>query len=315
MPDSIRALTKLPWIWSMLAATVLFVLIALLSNAGALSSIMVTSLQFASFFMLVAFGQMLVIATGPGNIDLSIPATITLSGYVSLMAMGQSDLWVIPGLAAAIGVGITVGVSNFAAIRILRVPPIIATMALSNIYMSIAFVVGGESRIAPPGILSAFSQAKIGFLPLVSILLLLLTISVGLLLRRTTLGRSILAVGQNERAAFLTGVNAVRTRFFVYVFCAILAAVTGVLLASFSGGASLNMGEEYLLISVAIVVLGGNSITGGKANAIGIWGASLFMYFLATLSNTLGWGQGLRLIASGLVIILVTILATQRELE
>ena len=95
-------------------------------------------------------------------------------------------------------------------------------------------------------------------------------------------------------------------RFATYLLCALLAALCGFLLASFSGGAALNMGAEYLLMSIAVVVIGGSSVAGGYSNVPGIWGASLFMFLLVTMLNTYGLGAGVRLILTGLIIIAVS---------
>ena len=74
-------------------------------------------------------------------------------------------------------------------------------------------------------------------------------------------------------------------RFVTYLLCAILAAVCGYLLACFSGGAALNMGAEYLLMSIAVVVIGGTAVAGGDSNVPGIWGASLFMFLVVSMLN------------------------------
>jgi ribose transport system permease protein len=116
-------------------------------------------------------------------------------------------------------------------------------------------------------------------------------------------GRSVLAIGQNPRAAWLAGLNVNLTRFATYVLSALMAGVCGILLSGFSGGAALNMGEEFLLASIAVVVIGGTSVAGGRANVPGIWGASLFLYLLVTMLNTFGASAGIRLILTGLIII------------
>jgi ribose transport system permease protein len=90
---------------------------------------------------------------------------------------------------------------------------------------------------------------------------------------------------------------------------AVLAALCGACLAGFSGGSALNMGEEYLLASIAVVVIGGTSVAGGRANLPGIWGAALFMYLLVTMLNTFGVSAGIRLVMTGLIIIAVITLA------
>jgi len=98
-------------------------------------------------------------------------------------------------------------------------------------------------------------------------------------------------------------------RFATYTLCAVFAGLAGALLAGFSGGASLNMGEEYLLSSIAVVVIGGTSIAGGRSNVPGIWGAALFLYLMVTMLNAMGAGPGLRSLMTGLIIVAVITLA------
>ena len=90
-----------------------------------------------------------------------------------------------------------------------------------------------------------------------------------------------------------------------------LAAICGYLLASFSGGAALNMGAEYLLMSIAVVVIGGCAVAGGHSNVPGIWGASLFMFLVVSMLNTYGFGAGIRLMLTGLIIIAVIVAASR----
>jgi ribose transport system permease protein len=122
-------------------------------------------------------------------------------------------------------------------------------------------------------------------------------------------GRSVSAVGQNSRAAWLAGLPVVRTQLVTYVLCGALAGLAGALLGGFSGGATLDMGAEYLMTSIAVVVIGGTSVSGGRANVPGIWGAALFMFLLVTMLNTWGFGSGVRLILTGIIIIAVIVLA------
>ena len=132
-------------------------------------------------------------------------------------------------------------------------------------------------------------------------------------LSRTIYGRQVIAVGQNPRAARLAGVPVERTRAITYIMCAVLAGVCGYLVAGFSGGAALNMGQEYLLSSIAVVVIGGTSVNGGYANVPGLWGAALFLFLLVTMLNTWGFGAGARLVLTGLVIIAVIVAASGQK--
>src|SRR5436305_8237422 len=95
------------------------------------------ALALAQFTVIVGIGQMFVITLGPGNVDLSLPANIGLASAVAMKTMGGTDAMIAVGLGAAFGSGIAVGVVNYALIRVLRIPPIIATLSSSFIILSI----------------------------------------------------------------------------------------------------------------------------------------------------------------------------------
>lgn len=300
--DRLRAL---PWVWSYLAAALAW-MVAVGSALGQGGGAIVTAaLTFSVFSVLVGIGQMFVIASGPGNVDLSIPAVVALGGIVAMRVMAGQDGLIVVGLAAALGCGAALGVGNALLIRLLRVPPIIATLSMSLIVQSIAIAYGRGLLTEPPPGLSAAMGARAAGVPLVALACIVLTLAMALLLHRTAYGRSVLAVGQNDRAARFAGVAVLRTRVVTYALSGLFAALCGVLLAGLSGGASLDMGAEYLLTSIALVVIGGTSVSGGRANLTGIWGAALFLYLLVTMLNALGVGTGWRLVLNGAIIIAV----------
>jgi ribose transport system permease protein len=298
------------WIWSFVATAAVWVATIVFTGGHGGGEMLTAALSFATFTIIVGTGQMFVITTGPGNVDLSIPATMALSGAITTKIMDTQDGMILTGFLVAIAVGLTVGLFNYGLIRLLRIPPIIATLSASFLVQSTAIAYGRGLRIKPPPALADFTTAEIGGVPILAICGIVFTAVMGVVLARTYYGRSVLAVGQNMRAAWLAGIPVERTRFFTYVLSAVLAALSGLLLSGFSGGSSLNMGEEYLLASIAVVVIGGTSVAGGRANAPGIWGAALFMYLLVTMLNTFGASAGLRLIMTGLIIISVITLAS-----
>ncbi len=302
-----------PWIWSYVGAFVVWVAIVVFTGGKASGGVLTAALAFGTFFALVAIGQMFVITLGPGNVDLSIPSTMVLSGTVALKAM-NGDATLIPvGFALAILVGLGVGVANFGLIKLLRIPPIIATLSSSLIILSMAIAWNRGLRIAPPDALGSFTTTNVWGVPVLAVLVILLAAAMHVVLSRTIFGRSATAIGQNQRAAMLAGVKVERVRFISYVMCATFAAVTGFLLASFSGGTSLDMGETYLLTSIAVVVIGGTSVAGGFSNVPGLWGAALFLFLLQTMLNTFGFGAGPRLISTGVIVILVIVAASFRN--
>nr|PZN45495.1 MAG: ABC transporter permease [Pseudomonadota bacterium] len=305
--------SRRPWLWSFVGAGVIFLAtIAFTSGKGG-ADVLAAALTFASFYVIVGIGQMFVITTGPGNVDLSIPANIALAGAVAMKVMDGSNVMILPGLAAVAGVGLAIGCFNFALIRILSIPPIIATLSASFLVQSTAIAYGRGLRIKPPPLFAELATGRLFGVPILAIMALVVAAVMAVVLRRTVYGRSVLAIGQNARAAGLAGIRVERVRFATYVLSAVFASLCGALLAGFSGGASLNMGEEFLLASIAVVVIGGTSVAGGFSNVPGIWGASLFLYLLVTMLNTFGVGAGVRLILTGLIIIAVIALSGGRR--
>lgn len=312
------ALDQRPWAYSFIAALAVWLAtFALSGGVGAVQSLQ-TAMNFAMFYAIVGLGQMLVISSGPGNIDLSIPSVMTLSGLIGMMVMGQDSAMILPGLMAALLVGLVVGAINFGLISFLRIPPIVATLAMSFIVQSVAIYAGGASTMKPPPAFNAIAVSRIFGLPVLPLLMMGVTAGMVVMLRRMLFGRAVLAVGQNETAAWLAGINAGRTRFFVYAICGVMAALAGILLAGFSGGASLDIGSQYQLASIAVVVVGGTSVLGGRAYPQGIWGAALFLYMLVNLLNLavvkfgLGSaGPGIRLILTGTMIVGIVALARE----
>ncbi len=311
---SLLSILRKPWLWAFIAAGAAFVATAAVTQAGGWGLGM-TALTFAAFSVLVGIGQMFVITLGPGNVDLSIPATMTLAGTLALKAMAGDPAMIPVGLAIALASGLAVGVVNYGLIRLLSIPPIIATLSASFLIQSAAIWSNRGLRVKPPQALADFATGRALGVPNVAVVALLVAVLAWVVLERALAGRRVLAIGQNMRAARLAGVPVDAVRFATYVSCAVLAGLAGFLLASFSGGAALNMGAEYLLMSIAVVVIGGSSIAGGNSNVPGIWGASLFMFLIVSMLNSYGAGAGVRMILTGVIIIAIVAAAGGRKVS
>jgi ribose transport system permease protein len=298
-----QALLKRPWIWSFAGAVVVWLgAIAFTGGYGA-QGMLTAALSLAVFTVIVGVGQMFVITLGPGNVDLSLPANIGLASAVAMKTMGGDDRLVLVGLIAAIGCGLAVGLANYLLIRALRIPPIIATLSASFIIQSIDISYGRGLQIKPPPGFADFTNIVIAGVPLLAILTVLFTIGASVALHRTIWGRSVVAIGQNQRAARLAGLNVEPIRCATYALCGALGGLAGALLAGYFRGANVDIGNEYLLASIAVVVIGGTSVSGGRANVPGVWGGALFLVLLLTMLNTFGVSAGVRLLLTGLIIV------------
>ncbi|WP_235041397.1 ABC transporter permease [Vreelandella profundi] len=308
----LSTLSRKPWIWAWLAALATYLATLLVVSSGGAGALLYAAFTFASFAVIVGVGQMFVVTLGPGNVDLSIPASMTLAGTLALKFMATDGALILPGLLIALGVGLACGLFNFLLIMLLRIPPIIATLSSSFLFQSLAIWSNRGLRIKPPPLLADFATGGTFGIPNIALVALLVSIVAWIVLEKAIAGRWISATGQNSRAARLSGVPVNAVRFSVYVGCAGLAGLTGFMLASFSGGANLNMGTEYLLMSIAVVVIGGSSIAGGNSNVPGIWAAALFMFLMVSMLNSYGLGAGARLILTGVIIVSVVVLANKK---
>lgn len=299
----LTALFRKPWIWSFLGALLVWLAAIVFTRGYGAGGMLTAALSLAVFTVIVGIGQMFVITLGPGNVDLSLPANIGLASAVAMKVMDGNDGMVAVGLLAALACGFAIGAANYLLIWALRIPPIIATLSASFIIQSIDISYGRGLQIKPPPGYADFTNLQFFGIPILAILTLVFTFGAAILLQRMIYGRSVLAIGQNIRAARLAGISVGRVRFLTYALCGTLGGLDGALLAGYFRGANVDIGNEYLLASIAVVVIGGTSVAGGKANVPGVWGAALFLVLLLTMLNTFGVSAGVRLLVTGLIIV------------
>ena len=177
-------LHKLPWIWSFIAAALVWLITIAYTGGQGAGEILTAALSFATFTIIAGLGQMLVITTGPGNVDLSIPATITLSGVVAMKVMDTDPELMVIGILAALGASLLVGIFNYFLIRLLRIPPIIATLSSSFLILSTAISYGRGIRIKPPPPLAEFATMRVLGVPVAALFVILISILIALILKR-----------------------------------------------------------------------------------------------------------------------------------
>lgn len=297
-----------PWTWALLGSMGLWALLGLFTagGLGSLGGVMVS----AALLAVVALGQTFVVSTGNGAVDLSVPSVITLSAFVATQTIAGADERIPLGLGLALAIGAGVGLTNAFAVAWLRVPPIIATLAVGYILTSATLVYNRSfTTFAISPLLTFVVSGRVVGVPMVLVLLLLLALLAAYALNRTVWGRQLLAVGQNPQAAHLAGVRLGPTLSGAYLVSGLLAALAGVLLSARVGGAFLDLGAPYLLQSVGAVVVGGTSILGGRATVVGTLLGSLFLVMVVTTMQALRLPSGLQDVVQGGLIVLVLALA------
>ncbi len=271
-----------------------------------------TVLVLGFFLVILSFGQGLVILSG--GLDLSLPATITLGGILATSAtgFGEAGNWLLPLLV--VGVCGAVGLASAIGVVWLRVPPFIMTMAMSIIVASalLGYTSGTPRGSAPEAALILMKSRVLG-MPAPILVLLGFVVLGWLFQSRSVIGRYIYAVGTNEQAARIAGVPVTAVQILPYVVSAVCAGFVGVALVGYSNGATLRMGDDYLLPSIASVVIGGSSILGGRGTFLGTVGGAILLTTLGTIISALGLEFGLRTIIEG-SIVLVALLLLREEL-
>ncbi len=236
----------------------------------------------STFLIVLALGQGVVIFTC--GLDLSIPWTIGLTAILFTSWSLGSNHSLLYALPLVLLIGAFIGLVNGLMVAVLGISPIVATLASNGILQGIALIYsGGTTSGFPPPVVGWLMTGKVlGVTPIVLFLLIFVIFSV-YLLGKTSFGRHVYAVGSNQLAAYLSGVPTHRTLVLVYVLSSVCAAIVGVLLTGFSGQASLGMGDDYLLPSIAVIVVGGGLITGGRGHYLGILAGVLLLTALQAL--------------------------------
>ena len=304
----LKSLSDAPWLITFGGVMVEWTIVTVISGRGVLGT-MQTTLTYAAFLLMVGFGQMIVICLGNGNIDLSIPYVMSFSAAVSVGVMGAGSTGeIVLGLVMSVVVGICVGLVNAGSILVLRVPPIVATLAVGFIAESGTLVRSNTLTVGVPGGLA--SAVSVNFLG-IGVLTwgcLGLSLVLGLIVHRTVFGRSLAAIGQSRAAAWFSGVHEGRVIVRAYVISGVLASLSGVLLAAY-GGLTVDLGTPYLLTSVAAVILGGSLIQGGRSTIVGVWAGALFLGLAISLLEVANAGIPGQYIGEGVVIFAVLALS------
>jgi ribose transport system permease protein len=261
---------------------------------------------------LVSVGMTLVIITG--GIDLSVGSVVGLSGTLAAAAIAQLHLAPILGMVIGLAVGTIVGGINGAFIALLRVPPIIATLALLSITRGIALQSTNGRPIS--GLTSSFSflgRGEILGAPAAFVLTVFIYVLGTVILRFTIVGKHIVGIGGNEEASRLAGLRVKTYRLGIYAMTGLISGFAGVVLMSRLGSGQPTAGAGLELSSIAAVVLGGTRITGGQGTLIGTFLGALLITILGNGLDLLNVGSFYQLIFVGAVLLAAVVISKFAE--
>jgi ribose/xylose/arabinose/galactoside ABC-type transport system permease subunit len=251
---------------------------------------------------LVAWGQAVVILSA--GIDLSVGSIAALVSVFA--AMGMQQYGVIGFVSFGLATGLVAGLINGLAIGRLRLAPFIATLGMLSIARGLALTTTGGVPIfgLPESAIYQIGRGYVGPVPIPVLIAAAGVVATWLLLYRTRFGMHVYAIGGNEEAATLAGVNVNRTKLLIYVYSGLMAAIAGLVLTGRVQSGQPLLAEGLELQAIGAVVIGGVSLFGGKGRLSGvIWGVIL-MGILANGLNLLGVSTFAQRIVVGVVIII-----------
>lgn len=260
---------------------------------------------------IIAMGMTTVLIAG--EVDLSVGSVMAFSAMVgaAMMDWGAST----SVIAAALAAGGLAGLVNGLGVTIFRVPSLIMTLGMLAIARSLGNIVSGGQSSYPSGLTGFMylGRGSVMGIPVAILVFAGVVLFSYYVLRMSKLGPALYAVGANQKAAALSGISTIKVKLFAFVFSGFCAALAGILLSSRLGQINPSMGQGFELTAIAVAVLGGASLFGGKGSVEGTLTAALIFGVLYNLFNLVGISGHIQLVFVALIIIFMAYLHGLRE--
>jgi ribose transport system permease protein len=285
-------------------ATVLLWVVSFVVAPGSVSAgALLTVLCFASILATAAIGQTLVVQQG--GLDLSVPGAISLAAVlVTKFPAGDNALLAL-WIGAALASGAVSGFICGTAITRFFVTPLVATLAVNALlYGTVLYLTKGTSTEAVPSALSNFTVGRLFGVPLLALFTLVAVVLVEIGVRCSAMGRRFVAVGVSARAARAAGIRVIGYKTATYAAAGFFYALAGILLAGYLRVPSLLVGQNYLLPTITVVVLGGNSLLGGAGSVAATAIGAIFLVQLQQVIIGMGAPTSAQFIIQAAIILL-----------
>lgn len=254
----------------------------------------------------LAVGMMFTIITG--GIDLSVGCTYAITGIV--VASCTVNYGMNPFLAILVGIviGAVLGAFNGFLINQLKLQPFIATLGTMSLYRGIAYVVTGGVPVTnvPTSYRDIFNGIVFGGVRSYIIVMVVVFVIAHILLSKMRSGDYLYAVGGNEEAAKLSGVNVIKTKYIAYIFCGICAAIAGMIMLASLGSAEATAGQAYETNAIAAAAIGGTRMAGGKGTALGTFIGALMLSVLKVGMVVINVDSFWQFVVTGIIIIVAS---------
>jgi len=278
----------------------------------------ITLLKVAALLGVVAAGQNLVILGGREGIDLSVGGIISFTAFLAGNVMQQQDALLMQGVVLVLAAAFAIGLVTGLGITVLRIPPLVMTLGMLGVVQGglVLLTRGVPSGRAAPTLSRMVSEPLMLGLPGILFIWILIGAALTLVLRRTTFGFNVYAIGTNEAAAALAGVPVRRTRALLYALSGFFAGAAGILLLGYTEYVFVGAGDQYMLPSVIAVVIGGTSLAGGSGGYVGTMAGAIVLVLLQSILTTLNIPPFGRQIVFGVTLLgLMLLYGRQRRLR
>ena len=294
--------------------TVILILVLAVFTQGFLTSGNVFNMSRTfSLWIIVGFSQMVVLTVGQMNLSAGAIgglAAVTVGGMFQNLHAPDA-LVILSGLVA----GAACGAFNGLFIVLTGIDAFIVTLASSSIFLGINYgwTQGMPFSLVPPSFQFMGQGGVLNTVPIMFFVMVFVAIVMYLIFRHTVFGRRVLAVGGNKEAAVLSGINAKRTIFYVHTLSGLLAGLGGVLFVSRLGAAHPTIGSDWLLLSFAVPVIGGTSLTGGNTSILGVVFGGVLMTLITTGLVLLNVSPFLNQLFLGILLLVAVLLDRARQ--
>lgn len=293
-----RGVSPYMWVWG---GVVLIYLLTLFATPNAASLTSLTSmLPYVGILALAAFGQAIVVMQR--GIDFSVVGAIIMNAMV--VAFLTSAGWDASlAIATTLVIGLAIGLVNGLVVVFLNLTPLVATLAANGLYLGIALLLGGGFPVAVAPDLQSFARGNIFGISTIFLLAVIFGVLLMVTLNRTVVGRRFVAAGSNSTTASAAGIPVRTYTLSAYVGAGVCYSLAGMLLASYIGDARMTMGGDYLMASIAAVVIGGTPLTGGRGSILATLGGAVFMTMLTQFVLALGAPSSVQLLVQAIVLV------------
>lgn len=238
-----------------------------------------------------------------GDFDLSIASQVALNAVILTLVL--PFLGIVPSIILILAIGIAMGTFNGLLIAKLRIPAFIATLAMQMGYRALAQLVNSSPVVVKNTFFTKITTYKIfGLIPTAFLVLIIVAVFGNIILRKTRLGRNILAIGNSKQAAVISGIDVHKTQIFIYLLLGFFTACASVMIVSNLGSSNYGMqnGLEFTVISA--VVLGGTALSGGKGSIFNTIVAAIFLVTIRSAMDSFGVDSYWQKIVEGIILVI-----------